>query len=47
MFSVWSRLECYDRIYVMPLYVLCFAVAASFKLILCGPTCVDCKYNFA
>ena len=25
----------------------CFATVASFKLILCGPICVDCKYNFA
>ena len=31
----------------MPFYVLRFAIVASNKLILCGPSCVDCKYNFA
>ena len=29
------------------LYVVCFAMVASLELILCGPICVDCKYNFA
>ena len=31
----------------MPFRVLCFAMVASFKLILCGPIFVDCLYNFA
>ena len=31
----------------MPFYVLCCATVVSFKLILSGPSCVDCKYNFA
>ena len=30
----------------MPFYVLCFATVASLTLILCGPICVDCFYNF-
>ena len=31
----------------MPLHVLCCATVASFKLILFGPICVECKCNFA
>ena len=31
----------------MSSYVQCHAEVASSKLILCGPICVDCLYNFA
>ena len=31
----------------MPFFVLCYAMMASFELILSGPICVDCKSNLA
>ena len=37
--SLWQKRACDAP--------LCFDIVASFKLILCGPVCVDCEYNFA